>query len=259
MVEPRGSNRPRGPRGSRAARAAPDSAAGEPGSGEHGSGELSKGERTKERIVEAALELFRRDGYEATTMRAVAEAAGVALGNAYYYFASKDLLLQAFYQEVHEAHVAASAPVLAAQRGLRERLLGVMLAKVEVIEPYHHFSALMFRSAADPKSPLNPFHPASATIRSEGEQLFAQVLEGVKLPKALRHELPALLWTYSMGILLYWIHDDSAGRERTRAMVHHTVDVVVSCIQLAANPLLRPLQRRVLAMLADLRIGRGGA
>src|SRR5262245_11056372 len=102
----------------------------------------TKGERTKQRIVQAALELFRRDGYEATTMRAVSAAASVSLGNAYYYFATKDDLLAAFYQEVHEAHVAAATPRLLRARGLRERLLAVMAAKLEVIEPYHHFAAL---------------------------------------------------------------------------------------------------------------------
>src|SRR5262245_54446196 len=125
-------------------------------------GEPSKGERTKQRIVAAALELFREQGYEATTMRAVADAAGVSLGNAYYYFAAKDDLLAAFYGEVHDAHVAAAAPRLLRAKGLRERLRAVLDAKLEVIEPYHHFAALMFRTAADPKSPLNPFHPASA-------------------------------------------------------------------------------------------------
>lgn len=214
----------------------------------------SKGERTKERIVDAALELFREHGYEATTMRMVAEAAGVSLGNAYYYFASKDLLLQAFYREVHEAHVAAAAPVLARERALRPRLLGVMLAKLEVIEPYHHFSALMFRSAADPQSPLNPFHAASADIRREGEQLFVQVLQGVKLPKDLQTELPALLWTYGMGIVLYWIHDASPERQATRRLIEHSTEIVVTCIKLAANPLLRPLKKRTLAMLRDLSV-----
>lgn len=196
-------------------------------------------------------------------MRAVAEAAGVSLGNAYYYFASKDLLLQAFYREVHEAHVAAAAPVLAKEKTLRARLMGVMQAKLAVIEPYHHFSALMFRSAADPKSPLNPFHEASRPVRTEGERLFAEVLRGVKLPKDLAAELPSLLWTYGMGIVLYWIHDDSAGRVRTQRLVEHSVEIVVRCIQLAANPLLRPLRQRTLAMLKDLagapEAGAGGA
>jgi AcrR family transcriptional regulator len=214
-----------------------------------------KSERTKERIVDAALELFRRDGYEATTMRAIADAAQVSLGNAYYYFATKDDLLQAFYHEVHEAHVAAAVPVLASERGLLARLRGVLLAKLEVIEPYHRFSALMFRNAADPKSPLNPFHAASSAIRREGEALFAEVLRGSreKVPEDLAAELPALLWTYSMGMVLYWIHDDSADRARTRALIERTADLVAAAIKLAGNPLLRPFRRKVLQLLFALR------
>jgi AcrR family transcriptional regulator len=215
----------------------------------------SKGEQTKERIVQVALELFRERGYEATTMRMVADAAGVSLGNAYYYFASKDLLLQAFYREVHEAHVAAAAPALAGARTLHDRLLAVMLAKLEVIEPYHRFSALMFRSAADPESPLNPFHPAGADIAKEGEALFAQALAGssTRLPKDLAAELPNLLWTYSMGVVLYWIHDRSPQRDRTRRLIERTVDLVTTAIKLAANPLLRPFRRKVLELVRDLR------
>ena len=219
---------------------------------------LSKGERTKQRIVECALELFREHGYDATTMRMVAAAAGVSIGNAYYYFASKDLLLQAFYHEVHEAHVVASATVLTSARTLRDRLLGVMLAKLEVIEPYHRFSALMFRSAADPESPMNPFHEASADIRREGEELFAEVVRGSKTkpPDALAAELPNLLWTYSMGIVLYWIHDRSPQRAKTRQLIEHSVELIASSIKLAANPLLRPFQRKVLELVRNLQFAK---
>jgi len=56
--------------------------------------------RTRDAIVEAALELFRERGFEGTTMRAVAERAGVSVGNAYYYFSSKDELVQGFYDQL---------------------------------------------------------------------------------------------------------------------------------------------------------------
>lgn len=218
-------------------------------------GEASKADRTKERIVDKALELFREHGYEATTMRMVAEAAGVSLGNAYYYFASKDQLLAAFYREVHEAHVAAARPRLAKARTLHDRLLAVMTAKLEVIEPYHRFSALMFRSAADPESPLNPFHPAGDDIKEEGERLFAEALAGsnTTVPKELAAALPNLLWTYSMGIVLYWIHDRSPGREKTAHFVAHTVELIATAVKLAANPLLRPFQKKVLTLVRGLR------
>lgn len=218
--------------------------------------EPSKGERTKQRILDCALELFREHGYDATTMRMVADAAEVSLGNAYYYFASKDLLLQAFYREVHDAHVVAATPRLAKQRALRDRLLAVMLAKLDVIEPYHQFSALMFRTAADPESPMNPFHPASADIAKEGEALFAEVLAGssTKVPKDLAAELPHLLWTYSMGVVLYWIHDRSRGRSKTKRLIERTVELITTSIKLASNPLLRPFQKQVLQLVRELRL-----
>lgn len=215
---------------------------------------MSKGERTRQAILRAALELFREHGYDATTMRTVAERAGVSVGNAYYYFASKDTLLQAFYREVHDAHKVAAQTVLASEKNLSARLLGVMLAKLDVIEPYHRFSALMFRNAADPRSPLNPFHPAGDTIRREGEALFAEVVNGgrPKPPANLAADLPALLWTYSMGIVLYWIHDHSDNRAQTRAFVERTVDLVGNMVRIAGNPLLRPLRRKALSLFRDL-------
>ena len=113
----------------------------------------------------------------------------------------------------------------------------------------------MFRSAADPESPLNPFHPAGDDIRHEGEQLFAEVVRGsrTKVPKDLAAALPGLLWTYSMGMVLYWIHDRSPGRERTRAFVERTVELIATSLALAGNPLLRPFQRRVLELIAALQ------
>jgi AcrR family transcriptional regulator len=47
-----------------------------------------KARRSRERILEAALELFAERGYGATTMRDVAREAGASLGLAYRYFAS---------------------------------------------------------------------------------------------------------------------------------------------------------------------------
>ena len=74
-----------------------------------------------------------------------------------------------------------------------------------------------------------------------------------KVQQDLAAELPRLLWTYSMGMLLYWIHDRSPRRERTRAFVEQTVDLVATSIKLASNPLLRPLRTKVIGLLHDLQ------
>jgi len=151
---------------------------------------------TKAKILAAALELFRERGYEAATMRAIAKRAGVALGNAYYYFGSKEHLIQAFYDRTHVDHVAAVGTKLDDLKDLKSRLLWVMRKKLETIEPYHRFAGLLFRSAADPNSPLNPFSPDSQPVRREATELFARVVEGAQGPiaKDLKPELPNLLW-----------------------------------------------------------------
>lgn len=213
-----------------------------------------KGEETRRRILETALDLFREKGYEETTMRAIADKAEVALGNAYYYFKSKEHLIQAFYARTHEEHLTAALPLLAKERDLKKRLMAVMSTKLDTIEPYHRFAGILFRSAADPGSPLNPFGAESQAVRADATRLFADVVAGskVKVPPDLAKELPDLLWTWHMGIVLFWIHDPSPGARRTRVLTEHMVDIVSKLISVASVPALRPVRKRVLRLLVDL-------
>ena len=83
------------------------------------SAKTQKGDQTKALILETALEIFREKGYEQTTMRAIADKAKLSLGNAYYYFHSKEHLIQAFYHRTHEEHLAASVPALEKEHTLK--------------------------------------------------------------------------------------------------------------------------------------------
>ena len=50
---------------------------------------------TRERIIEAADELFYQGGYEHTSFADIADAVGITRGNFYYYFKAKDEILDA--------------------------------------------------------------------------------------------------------------------------------------------------------------------
>lgn len=215
----------------------------------------AKGEQTKALILHTALEMLHERGYENTTMRAIAEKAGVSLGNAYHYFGSKDHLIQAFYHRTHEDHLRASLPALQKQLPLKARLLSVMRLKIDTLEPYHEFAGVLFQTAADPHSPLNPFAHDSAPVRRDSVQLFKDLVSGSKarIPEDLRKELPYLLWLYHMGIILFWIHDTSRKRARTYRLIDQTVDLLDKLISLASNPLMRPLRKRALKMILELR------
>ena len=215
----------------------------------------AKGEQTKALILTTALEILHERGYAQTTMRAIAQKAGVSLGNAYHYFGSKDHLIQEFYHHLHEDHLRASLPALQKESSLKGRLLSVMRLKINTLEPYHEFAGVLFQTAADPNSPLNPFAQASASVRRDSIKLFEQVVEQTKLriPSDLRAELPYLLWLYHMGIILFWIHDSSRKRARTYHLVDQTVDLLDKLISLASNPFMRPVRKRALKLVAELR------
>src|ERR1044071_7242484 len=216
---------------------------------------ISKGDQTKALILETALEMFRERGYDETTMRAIAQKAGVSLGNAYYYFSSKEYLIQAFYQRLHDSHIAAALPALEQEKALKTRLLTVMRTKIDTMKPYHQFAGVLFKTAAHPASPLNPFADETDPVRQQSIELFGAVLEGAKarIPKGLQAELPYLLWVYSMGIVLFWIHDSSPKHRRTYRLIDHTVDLLDKLIHLASNPFMRPLRKQALKLVDELR------
>lgn len=213
----------------------------------------TKGERTRQAILDAASALMARDGFEAVTMRTIAAEAGVSLGNAYYYFASKEHLVQAFYQRTHEEHLLACERALRRERSFSSRLRAVLRAHVRSMAPHHGFASALFRSAADPESPLNPFGDESASVRARAIALFAGVVEGSseRIPEDLRADLPRLLWLMHMGVVLFWLHDRSGGHRRTLKLIDGLCGLSSAALTLASLPFAGPLRRQALAVLHD--------
>lgn len=227
----------------------------ESGGAADGPQQRTKAARTKSAIIDAALQLFLDRGFDDTTMRAIAAEAGVSVGNAYYYFESKEHLIQAFYDRAQVAHRAAAQPVMTGETDLAARIVGVIEAWLVVMEPYRAFAGSFFKNAAEPTSPLSPFSPESAGARSSSINLWRQVVEGsdVKIPKALREELPELLWLYFMGIVLYWVHDRSDGATGTRLLARRSAPMVVRTIGLARLPVLRATITDLVSLIAELK------
>jgi AcrR family transcriptional regulator len=66
--------------------------------------ELTKGERTGIEIIDAAHHLFVDQGYHGTSMRQIAEAAGIALGGIYNHFAGKEEIFEGVIRMYHPYH-----------------------------------------------------------------------------------------------------------------------------------------------------------
>ncbi|MER5947332.1 TetR family transcriptional regulator [Streptomyces sp. NPDC001904] len=216
-----------------------------------------KSEQTRALILETAMRLFRERGYDKTTMRAIAQEAGVSVGNAYYYFAGKEHLIQGFYDRITAEHQAAVRSVLDTENDLEARLAGVLRAWLDIAEPYHEFAAQFFKNAADPESPLSPFSPESERARQTAIAMHREVLTGskAKVPAELAEILPELMWLSQMGLVLYWVFDSSEGRERSRRLAGRGARLTTRGVALARFRVLRPLVLEVHELFTDFLPG----
>lgn len=220
-----------------------------------------KAEKTRSRILNTALDLFRRQGFDQTTMREIAAEAGVSLGNAYYYFDSKEALVMAFYERASGEMWPRIEQALATAKDLEERLAAVLSVKFEYFAPNRGFLGALFRHAADPRNPLSPFSEQTRAIRERDWQYFGKAFEGARMemPKDLTPHLPKLLWLYQMGLILFWIYDPSSNQRRTRLLREKSLKLLVSGLKLARFPLLRPLRRQIVELLLAAEGGEGDA
>ncbi|KQY56096.1 TetR family transcriptional regulator [Aeromicrobium sp. Root495] len=217
-----------------------------------------KARQTRAAILDAALDLFRSHGYDGTTMRAVAQQAGVSAGNAYYYFSSKEHLVQAFYDQLQEAHAAAAAEALQGLEGrtaYSDRLRAVLSAWVDIASEYHEFAGTFFKNAAEPTSPLSPFSEASTPAREAAVQIHRATIDGsdLKVSKALREELPELMWLLQMGVVLFWVHDRSPDQRRTRELVERAVPLIDRLLRLTRVPVVRGVVDDVVGLVRSVK------
>jgi len=210
----------------------------------------AKSAETRARILDAAMELFRRQGFEETTMREIAAEAGVATGAAYYYFDSKDAIALAFYDQSQQELQPLIERAIEGGKSLKERLGALLEAKIEYFEPNRRLLGAL-AAHADPDHPLSPFSAQTSEIRERDVASFARALEasGIRVTRDLEPHLPRILWMYQMGLILFWIYDHSPAQERTRTLIRKSAAIVERLVKLAVSPLMRPVRRMVVDLM----------
>lgn len=215
---------------------------------------VSRSATAQEQILETAIALFRKDGFDETTMRAVASEAGVALGLAYHYFPSKEALVMAYYERVQRQHRIVAREKLAHTRPLRDRLAMLLQTKLDILKDDRKLLGALFRYTGNPEHPLSFLGKATAPLRADCMSLFAEAFERERLPEDLRELLPLAMWALHMGVLLYFLYDSSLNLKRTRKLVDGAVGLTVGFLKLAKFPLLRPARRGVMSLLRDAEL-----
>jgi len=211
---------------------------------------VKKSETSRAKILEAALEVFQEHGFQSSTMAEIAAKAGVARGAAYYYFDSKDAIVMAFYERSQAEMAAETGKRLDSCNNLEQRLRTILALKFEYLAPHRKLLGAL-SSHTDPHNPLSPFSAATEGIRKQDFSLFARAIREsrINLPPGIEPYLPRLLWLYQLGLILYWVYDDSPGQRRTEALFSKSLQIVLFFLRYSGFSMLGPLHRLTLGVL----------
>jgi len=216
-----------------------------------------KAEETGLRILESALALFREEGFDATTMRGIAQKAHVATGAAYYYYPSKDAIVMDFYRRSCDEMQPKLEAALENVAGLANRLRELIQVKLAHFAPNRSVLRALLRNGADPDYPLSPFSNETREIRDIDIAWFQRILVdcGMRIPRDLEPHLPGVLWFFQMGVIFFWVIDESADQARTARLLALASKSVASLIRVSGLPLMRPLRKTALELI---QIAKGG-
>ena len=214
-----------------------------------------KSARTRARIRDAAIASFVENGFAATTMRAIAADAGVSVGNAYYYFPSKDHLVQELYVRVQAEHAAAARPRLSTTTGLVERLRVVFETGLDAVAPYERTASGFLTAMIPPDSPLNPLGAESGPAREMTIALFREAVDGAahRLPADIAAMLPDALFVAHLALVLRWTYDRGDDHRRTQRLLDAALGLFGLALPVIGLPGIRRATREMLQLVAEVR------
>jgi len=185
---------------------------------------------TRQRIIDAARQLFAANGFEASTTRDIADAAGIASGTLFNYFATKEDLLASL-----AAEAVAGANLEFEERALdagsfEEELFAFVSAGLRKLKPLRRHLTVLLETAL---SPL-------AAVAIDGDESLRLAHLDIVARLAKKHRLGELdpvalqlYWTLYTGVLMFWANDRSPKQEDTLALLDQSLAMFVGWLERA--------------------------
>jgi AcrR family transcriptional regulator len=174
---------------------------------------------TRQRILEAARQLFAEKGFEGSTTRDIADAAGIASGTLFNYFAIKEVILASLAAEA----LAGARWELArgtAAGSFEEDLFAHVMAGLRALRPLRKHLPVLVATALSPLAAATDDRDQS--LRLAHLEAVAELAKNHGLGE-LNSLALQLYWTLYTGVLLFWANDGSPKQEDTLALLDQSL------------------------------------
>jgi len=159
-----------------------------------------KGEVTRLAIEDAALELFMEQGYHATSMRQIADKAGLALGGIYNHFAGKDEIFEGVIIDKHPYRTILPAILAAEGEDLEKFFRNAFHIIITELGERPEFVNLMLIELVEFKG-----KHGSVMLREILPKILPVFERVIKSRKNLRVKNPALLMRSFIGMVVSYL------------------------------------------------------
>jgi AcrR family transcriptional regulator len=217
-------------------------------------GQTAQGAAARDRLYATAMRLIATRGYEATTLRDIAQDARVSVGLLYRYFPSKQAVVIALYDELSSEYARQAAGMPPGQ--WRDRFIFALNTSLHVLEPHRvALRALTPVLVGNPEEGI--FSAGTAFSRLRVQQVFEEaVVRSSDAPKQpLAEALGRLLYLVHLAVLLWWLLDKSSHQRATTALVSLTRQLLPSVALTLHAPPVRRFVSSVDGLVRDALFG----
>jgi AcrR family transcriptional regulator len=183
---------------------------------------------TRRAILETARRLFTEAGFDQTTTRDIAQAAGIATGTLFNYFATKEAVLACLAADAASEAAAETRAECGSAESLEEDLFALIAAGLRRLKPLRKHLPALLDSALSPAA-LPASDDAAAFRVGQLEALVTLAAKhgfGSISPIALQ-----LYWTLYTGALAFWAGDKSPKQEDTLALIDDSLEMFVAWLK----------------------------
>lgn len=218
-------------------------------------GQTPQGAAARDRLYATALQLIAARGYDATTLRDIANEAGVSVGLLYRYFPSKQAVVIALYDELSSEYARQAAEMPPGK--WRDRFIFALNTSLGVLKPHQvALRALTPVLVGDPDEGI--FSTSTAFSRLRVQHVFEEaVVASSDAPKQpLAEALGRLLYLIHLTVLLWWLLDKSSHQRATAALIALMQQLLPSAAVTLRVPPVRRFLIAVDGLVRDALFGR---
>ncbi len=184
---------------------------------------------TRQRILQAATDLFVSDGWQHTTTRGIAVAAGIATGTLFNYFPTKEAIAAALMAEALELAAEEFQAGCDGENSLEADLFSLIWSGLRSLRNFRTCLGPAADTIFSPLARQSPDSPGDA-IRIAHLELVEAIIASHGYPAPRPAITVQLYWTLYLGVFAYWAADDSPGQEDTLALLDRSLKLFVASL-----------------------------